>query len=81
MTEERPLCECHGVEMLWNRSQRKAAGGYWRCRMRIREHCRKYYAVNKGRQLARNRDWYAVKRPGRQCAEKLVQDAGALPQS
>ena len=39
----RPLCECHGVEMLWMKNARRSLGGYWTCAERRRELDRHYY--------------------------------------
>lgn len=30
-TSERPLCQCHGKPMVWNKDPRTKAGGFWRC--------------------------------------------------
>jgi hypothetical protein len=40
---ERPLCKCHGEQMLWHVSKRYRAGGYWYCAERNRETKRKRY--------------------------------------
>ena len=38
MSEDRPLCKCHGEPMGWNIDRRCTRGGFWRCLVRHREH-------------------------------------------
>lgn len=41
-----PVCDCHGVEMLWNKDARYRAGGFWFCRPKHVERVRHYRAVH-----------------------------------
>lgn len=44
--EDPPLCECHGEEMYFNPDRRYRAGGFWRCREKVREYRREFYRRN-----------------------------------
>jgi len=37
-----PVCDCHGVPMLWNRNSNTSRGGFWRCRVKANEASRRY---------------------------------------
>ena len=56
--EERPKCECHGVEMLWVRDAGRLGGGSWRCAERRRHQIRvssaRYRAANPEKVRDRN---------------------------
>lgn len=59
---EIPTCECHGVEMCWNRDVRCHAGGFWYCRIRQREFQRAYYAANGFAKCVQNAERYHRRR-------------------
>lgn len=55
--ESPPVCSCHGVAQRWHRDPRPRAGGYWECRVRKREHFRRWRAANLVRERERERHW------------------------
>ena len=46
-----PLCDCHGVQKIWNKHKKCKAGGYWRCRIAKRENQKKYSKTEKGKKV------------------------------
>ena len=61
-----PECECHGVEMLWNRAPHYNNGGFWKCRVKHREKARAAYeqmsSLEYNRILLRHRRSKALER-------------------
>ena len=45
--KERPKCECHGEPQVWNKDNRKRAGGEWKCVIKNRGHQARYYSENR----------------------------------
>lgn len=43
---EKPLCECHGEPMSWNRDVRGRMGGFWRCAIKRRAYERNKRATD-----------------------------------
>lgn len=37
-----PLCPCHGEPMSWRQDMRYSVGGYWLCRVKVREVAKRY---------------------------------------
>lgn len=54
-----PLCECHSETMLWSKNSKLAAGGTWRCGVKNRENCRRWYAANREKQIQSVTRWIA----------------------
>lgn len=46
MTDEQPICECHGEQMFWSKDSRRKSGGYWKCTVKRRDYQRKYASDN-----------------------------------
>jgi hypothetical protein len=53
-----PNCPCHQTPMCWNRDGRKAAGGFWRCRVKKRASDRAGYARNPEKKRQAVREYY-----------------------
>ena len=50
------LCDCHHVPLIWNKDPQDKHGGFWRCRVRLKEHTRRWEATPSGRERKRERD-------------------------
>ena len=49
ITENKPICKCHGAEMKWSVDKRLEAGGHWRCKIKYLESNKRYAKSYKGR--------------------------------
>lgn len=45
--ENRPLCKCHGETMYWQKDSRTKSGGYWKCKIKLREISKRYRIKHK----------------------------------
>lgn len=53
----RPLCECHGRPLSWNRRADLPKGGYWQCKYRYKATTERWRAANRERLRANGLAW------------------------
>jgi hypothetical protein len=58
VTDQPPVCACHGEAMYWQARARYTAGGYWRCAVKKRASNNAYHHANRERALQQRRDRY-----------------------
>ena len=57
-----PICSCHGEPMTWHRKTHRPCGGFWECRVKIRETQAARRATPAGRQGVREMNGKQIQR-------------------